>query len=416
MRIAVTGASGFVGRLLVPLLAERGADLVLAGRDVARLHSLFPGHECVDHGALEAALKGCDMLVHLAVRNNDRAGSLDDFTSVNVDFLLQTAQMARRAGVTTFVNLTSLHALVPDVQGAGSRSHYARSKREGERALAALDGLNVVTFRLPAVYGRTDGGLCLAGRLKPLVHLPAWMRPVPFRLAGAFRPMLDVAKLADALVAARSAGGERILSDRQIGNPVYFLFRFAVDAGFVLVVAGLLWWLLGLVWLAVRLTSGGPGILRQRRVGRQGRVFTCFKFRTMFAETRVAATHEVGQASVTPVGRFLRATKIDELPQFWNILVGDMSLLGPRPSLDVQEELIQLRQQAGVLDVRPGITGWSQVNGMDMRDPAELARMDADYLAMRTIPLEIRVLLRTLFGRGGGDNVRREGSAERSGN
>lgn len=167
----------------------------------------------------------------------------------------------------------------------------------------------------------------------------------------------------------------------------------------------MLCWLLALTWLIVRLTSPGPGLFWQARVGRDGREFRCVKFRTMAAGTKSLGTHLVSPAVVTPVGRFLRTTKLDELPQAWNILRGEMTLVGPRPCLPNQTELIAARHAVGALDVTPGITGWAQVHGIDMSDPDRLADWDRAYIDNLSIRQELRIMLMTVKGGGMGDRV-----------
>ncbi len=119
----------------------------------------------------------------------------------------------------------------------------------------------------------------------------------------------------------------------------------------------------------VFLRSNGLDIMRK--------LFTCYKLRTMYSYTPSVGTHEVQLSSVTPIGRRLRRWKLDELPHLWNVLRGDMSLVGPRPCLPIQSELIEKRRQMGVLDFRPGITGLAQVAGVDMSDPERLANIDS---------------------------------------
>lgn len=176
----------------------------------------------------------------------------------------------------------------------------------------------------------------------------------------------------------------------------------------VLSVVGLLLlgWLIVLLALGVRVTSKGPGIFAQDRVGRRERPFVCYKLRTMFTETPIAATHEVAAHSVTPLGRWLRRLKLDELPQLWNVLKGDMSLVGPRPCLPTQRELIEARRRRGVYEVRPGITGAAQVLGIDMSDPDRLAEVDAAYVRRASLSRDLVLILRTIVGSGGGDHVR----------
>nr|WP_292284139.1 sugar transferase [Mesorhizobium sp.] len=149
--------------------------------------------------------------------------------------------------------------------------------------------------------------------------------------------------------------------------------------------------------LAVRATSSGPAIFSQPRVGRGGAVFACHKLRTMHRNTPSLPTHEAPAGSVTAVGRVLRATKIDELPQLWNVLKGEMSLVGPRPCLPTQTELIGHRRRLGVLSALPGITGLAQIKGIDMSDPKLCAETDAAYLKAASIGLDLRILLGTFY-------------------
>ncbi|RWM99416.1 MAG: sugar transferase [Mesorhizobium sp.] len=149
--------------------------------------------------------------------------------------------------------------------------------------------------------------------------------------------------------------------------------------------------------LAVRATSPGPAIFSQPRVGRSGAVFACHKLRTMHRNTPSLPTHEAPAGSVTAVGRVLRATKIDELPQLWNVLKGEMSLVGPRPCLPTQTELIGHRRRLGVLSALPGITGLAQIKGIDMSDPKLCAETDAAYLKAASIGLDLRILLGTFY-------------------
>jgi lipopolysaccharide/colanic/teichoic acid biosynthesis glycosyltransferase len=168
-----------------------------------------------------------------------------------------------------------------------------------------------------------------------------------------------------------------------------------------------LWWALVAAWLAVKFSSTGPGIFAQDRIGKGGNLFTCYKFRTMVTGTKQAGTHEVTVDSVTRVGSFLRKTKLDELPQVWNILMNELSLVGPRPCLPVQKELIAARNQYGVLDDKGGITGWAQIQGVDMSDAERLALLDAEYLNLRCISLDLKIILATATGSGQGDKIKR---------
>jgi O-antigen biosynthesis protein WbqP len=150
----------------------------------------------------------------------------------------------------------------------------------------------------------------------------------------------------------------------------------------------------------IRLSSPGPAFFPQERVGRQERTFRCRKLRTMRQGTSSLPTHEVGAQAITSAGRVLRRLKIDELPQLWNVLVGEMSLVGPRPCLPMQQELIARRRELGVHALRPGITGLAQLRGIDMSDPAKCAAADAEYLRLRTLRMDLGILLGTLIGGG----------------
>ncbi|MCC7250826.1 sugar transferase [Hyphomicrobium sp.] len=156
---------------------------------------------------------------------------------------------------------------------------------------------------------------------------------------------------------------------------------------------------------AVKLTSPGPAIFRQTRIGLREQPFTCYKLRTMYAETRNAPSHETPASSVTPVGRWLRRLKLDELPQLLNIIRGDMSFVGPRPCLPTQTDLIAARRQRGVYAIRPGITGVAQVAGIDMSDPERLAVSDAEYLGTMSLLTDLQLIILTTFGAGRGDRV-----------
>jgi len=157
------------------------------------------------------------------------------------------------------------------------------------------------------------------------------------------------------------------------------------------------WPVLLALGVAVRLDSPGPALHWSRRVGRDNAIFRMPKYRTMRTDTPDVATHllENPEQWITPLGRFLRRTSLDELPQLWSVLVGDMSLVGPRPALFNQDDLVALRTAAGVHRLRPGVTGWAQVNGRDELPIPEKVRLDAEYLARRSMALDFEILLKT---------------------
>lgn len=162
--------------------------------------------------------------------------------------------------------------------------------------------------------------------------------------------------------------------------------------------------LLTLVALVCLFDTGSP-IFRQQRVGLHQRPFALYKFRTMRPGTPSVATHLAETAAITPLGRFLRRTKLDELPQLWNVLKGDMSLVGPRPCLLNQDELIAARAEKNVFDARPGITGLAQIEGIDMSTPELLADTDARMLANLNALSYLKYLVLTVSGKGSGDRA-----------
>lgn len=161
-----------------------------------------------------------------------------------------------------------------------------------------------------------------------------------------------------------------------------------------------------LVLLVAGLFDTGSPLFIQERVGRHQRPFRLVKFRTMRPGTPSVGTHLADPAAVTPLGRWLRRTKLDELPQLWNVLKGEMSLVGPRPCLPNQTELIAEREKRGVFAVRPGITGLAQVQGIDMATPELLAETDAQMIRELSVGAYFGYLILTALGKGMRDRVK----------
>lgn len=162
------------------------------------------------------------------------------------------------------------------------------------------------------------------------------------------------------------------------------------------------------VLFLIGLFDTGTPLYKQTRVGRHQKRFTLVKFRTMRPDTQSVATHLANPSAVTPLGSFLRRTKLDELPQLWNVLKGDMSLVGPRPCLFNQVELIEERSARGVFIARPGITGLAQINEIDMSTPKLLAETDARMLQNLGLSAYFIYIIKTVTGAGRGDRVRQE--------
>lgn len=158
----------------------------------------------------------------------------------------------------------------------------------------------------------------------------------------------------------------------------------------------------------IGLFDTGSPIFLQERVGRHKKPFTLVKFRTMRKDTASVASHLASASAITPFGQFLRRTKLDELPQLWNVLKGEMSLVGPRPGLFNQEELTDERASRGVFDVRPGITGLAQLSNIDMSTPRLLAETDQRMIQELTVADYFRYIFMTALGKGAGDRVKRD--------
>lgn len=161
----------------------------------------------------------------------------------------------------------------------------------------------------------------------------------------------------------------------------------------------LVWPVLLIVILAVKINSKGPAVHWSKRVGKNNQIFLMPKFRSMYIDTPQVATHllQNTESFVTPVGKILRKTSLDELPQLWSVLKGDMSLVGPRPALFNQDDLVTLRTQYGVEKLRPGVTGWAQINGRDDLPIPVKVNFDKEYLEKNSFLFDIKILFLTVF-------------------
>jgi lipopolysaccharide/colanic/teichoic acid biosynthesis glycosyltransferase len=387
-----------VGQRMVPLLQSAGAKLLLVGRDPEKLSSLFPNVMNCSYDEIASKGSGYDSLIHLATLNNTAVAQKEEFFLTNVALSVQAANSAKGAGIDHFVFVSSTHAL--DTLNVGP---YAESKRQAAVELSKISGLNLSVIYLPAVQTGT-----WAGKLSVLNRLPPLFARTVFSFFSSLKPVLSIETLA-AYIVSNSSNDQRfltIITDDKDDNFTYRAFRRLLDIAFAISVIVFLWWALLAIWAAVKLTSAGPGIFAQRRIGQNGKEFTCFKFRTMRQGTVHVGTHEISQSAITPVGAFLRKLKLDELPQIWNIFRNEVTLIGPRPCLPSQKELVELRRAQGVLRLRPGISGLAQINGVDMSDPVTLVQWDARYMALRSILLDVKICIATAIGRGQGDRVR----------
>jgi lipopolysaccharide/colanic/teichoic acid biosynthesis glycosyltransferase len=401
MRVVITDATAPLGRQLVPLLIFQGVDVALVGQDLALLAAQFPTLPAVDYSQLATVAIGADMLVHLPSISSAQAVDGDMLKVVNVERPLQLAREATSLKVSSFVYITSVHTLDPR-----NTTPYAVSKREAAAQLAGVAGINLWTLYLPAIVGDE-----LSGKLALVDRLPGFLRARALKALGALKPTLHIHKLAQTLTSlpkqAEDAPRHQIVSDGQQDNCVFRFIKRVIDIGFALGIIVCLWWAMIGIWLAIRITTKGPGMFLQERVGRNAEVFTCYKFRTMNVSAPNVGTHEIAESAVTPIGKFLRRTKLDELPQVLNILRNEMSLVGPRPCLPTQYEMVAARQREGVFAVKPGITGLAQVRGVDMSVPTTLAKCDREYIELQSLLLDLKIMLQTARGAGSGDQVRK---------
>ena len=154
-----------------------------------------------------------------------------------------------------------------------------------------------------------------------------------------------------------------------------------------------------LVVILVKLTSKGPAVHWSKRIGKNNKIFLMPKFRTMRIDTPQLATHLLtnGQNFLTPIGGFLRKSSLDEIPQLWSVLIGDMNLVGPRPALFNQDDLVELRTKNGVHQIAPGVTGWAQINGRDELSIPEKVKFDKAYLDQRSLMFDLKILFLTAY-------------------
>lgn len=404
----VTGASGNIGRRLIPILAGQGRRILALGRDDAALSAIFADCNTVDtacyadlngqDAARDADLNGQamgDTWVHLAVLNNNQSGSLDDFVRVNVDFSATICRQFNNMGGRRFVNLASVHAL-----DLGNASAYATSKRQAEQAMREIVGEKLDNIHIGYFY---DHGF-FGDRFKCLRKFGA-LGGAMFHGIKPLAPTTSARSLADYLLGDPASAVPAILTEDLSRSLIYRAITRSMD---ILVAVAILLFLSPLLialWVAIRLDSAGPAIFAQKRVGEGQKLFTLYKYRTMKQGTAAAGTHEVSVSAVTKIGKFLRGTKLDELPQAVNLLRGEMTLVGPRPCLPVQSELLEAREKLGVYRVRPGITGYAQVREIDMSRPQELAQSDYIYTKLQSLMLNFKIILQTAFGHGRGDRV-----------
>lgn len=506
-RILITGATGFIGRHIVPRLRRDGHALTLTVRNTGTCPAEWrndPEIRVIETGAIEnsdnldAAFAEVAAVIHLAglVQAPNDGDEEQEFDSANAVGTQKLVDAAIDRRVETFINLSSLATIsdgvttdiLDDNVESKPANAYGRSKRKAEDSVAQLPskGIFAVSLRLPLVIGANA-----KGKWAMLQKLAATGLPLPFGCIQNRRSIISARSAADVIahLCARrwpvSSSGAYIVSDgaastadmvielrrgmglppRLLPVPFAFLsttatllgqqqrvaslfgscevddtrFRKTFDyqtatdvkeairqsaptvsatthrpsklkrgadfamAGLILPIAAPV---ILICILAIRTTSPGPGIFRQTRIGVREQPFTCYKLRTMYVDTDNTPTHKSSASSVTSIGHWLRRLKLDELPQLWNVLRGDMSFVGPRPCLPTQVALISARRSHGLNSIRPGITGVSQVAGVDMSDPIRLAALNSTYLNEMSLRKDMSLIIATVLGAGRGDRVR----------
>jgi len=402
--IILTGASGHVCSSIVQQLVNyQEINLILVSRTPIQLSLKYPDLHVIGYDELETAAKSADLIVNLAVVNNDKNTSREHFFQINFEFVKELYETSKNANVELFCQMSTFKVL-----NKKDKSNYTQSKIAAENWLIEnsknQNSLPVKIMRLSPVYGNNN----YRGKLELLMKLPSFIRPIILKFLSAFRPIASNKDVAEAIIKyIKSKNPELVfVSDRQSNNFFYSTGKFLIDYGFSISILLLLWWLLAIIFICIKLTSRGPGLFIQERVGKNGNVFKCYKFRTMTIGTPQGGTHTISQSAITPIGRVLRKSKLDELPQVINLFKFEMSLIGPRPCLPIQTKLIKERRARDVLDVLPGITGLSQVSGIDMSKPIQLARLDAEYIARRSLILDTKLILATFLGKGYGDHTK----------
>ena len=387
MKIVVSGASSPLWASFVPLLSETGHTLLLVLEDEYELDAIHSGTTVASCSNWESLAVGFDIFIRLGLSEAVESGSYRHSMSAKrqSDWIGSLALKARKLGMTRFLYFSTAESLLP-----GRDSLAGISNRPREQSAKAKLGGFMETIYVGRLHGSKGAGKLsvaesLSQRLFPLFS--ALKPTTSFNLVSRYLMDPKPSRLLPFVV----------LTDRKSEIFGYRVWRAFIDSFFVIAVISLFPGL-AIAWLAVVLEDGRPGFFSQERVGLEGLVFRCIKLRTMRKGTVSKGTHRVDPQAITRVGQSLRRLKIDEFPQAWNILRKEMSLIGPRPCLLNQHDVVDARNVWGIFDVRPGLTGWAQANGVDMRDSEKLARYDAEYVGLQSVWFDFLILKKTLFG------------------
>ena len=398
-KILVTGATGFVGSQLTVSLENHNVDLLLAGRNEARLKQVYPKHSVISYDNLDSYSEKIDVVVHLAVLNNNSEKKQAEFQNANVDLFKKILSFCKKNNVCKVINLSSFHIY------GDKLDPYSTTKREAYRLAKEPHSTHITNIICPFIYSTP-----FQGKLSLLNKLPAVIKQPSFTVVSALKPLVhrDIV-ISEIIKQLRnsSANEDILLADNKDSNIVYFIFKKIISYGLSISALSIFMIPMVFIWLLIKMTSKGPGIFTQNRIGLKGQQFKLYKFRTMKVDTKNMGTHFASSSDITKLGSILRRTKLDELPQLLNILLGDMELIGPRPGLPEQQVLTDFRSKKNIYDVVPGITGYAQVNQIDMSAPEILAEWDNRYIKMRSIFFDMSIFIQTFLGKGGGDKVKK---------
>ena len=398
MKIIITGASGFVGSLIVPELKRKGIKILLVTRSFKKLKKLYPSDKLCEYDDLEKFAKDYDCIVHLATINNRKQCNRYNAREQNFKTFKKVFEVAKLFNL-FIINFSTTHSL-----NFFYKTDYIESKRDIEKYINEKNYPKIQSIYLPFIYGEK-----MSGKLKILNRFPKFISNFIFYFLSAFKPTVNIKSILNYLFQNNfnfKKNNLNILSDDICKNFVFLFFKRSLDLLFSIFVLLFLWWLLILVWIFIKIESPGPGIIFQKRVGKSGKIFNCIKFRTMKSGVKQAPTHQMALTDLTIVGSFLRKTKLDELPQVFNIIINQMSLVGPRPSLEIQHELIAKRKMLNILNIKPGITGLAQINKADMSNIDNITKFDFIYLKTQSIFIDINIIVKTIFGSGNVDNIK----------
>lgn len=393
MKIIITGATGFVGRNLVKILKKNKVELLLVGRKKDKLVNIFPGERVCDYDELTEHINKFEILIHLAAINNNGKFSYEEFEKINVNLLYDIAKLSEDNKIKYLFNFSTFHII-----DSHNKSDYAMTKEEGIKKISKLKKVKIFNLILPIIYSDE-----WSGKLKFLNSFPKKFAKIIFYFLSALKPTVSlnlVVKRIYEIIDNNVYENKNIIISEDISkNHIYNLFSKSIDFIFVLLSFTILIWLKILIYIFLKLSSSESALFAQKRVGFKQSIFTCYKFRTMKVDTPQKGTHEISSNSITKFGNFLRKFKLDELPQSFNIIKNEMTLIGPRPCLASQNELIRERNNKDIFSVKPGITGLAQINNIDMSNPKKLALWDERYVKMRCIILDIKIAINTLVGK-----------------